>query len=94
MPSIDKHLNMSLVRTGKDFREVHEWIDGDPEKKAERHDITKIHEHGKLIAEKYGEEALNEYIQHIHDDLKAKFGHIKQDFEKTITDTLAYFGVK
>lgn len=94
MPPIEKHGIVSLERTGKDFREVHEWLDGDPEKKAERHDITKIYEHGKLIAERYGEEALQEYIQHIHDDLKAKFEHIKQDLDKTIADTLAYFGVK
>lgn len=94
MPPIDKHLKSSLERTGKDFREIHEWVDGDFDKKAERHDIRKIHEHGKLILEKYGEEALHEYIQHIHDDIKAKLGHIKEDIEKAIDDTLSYFGVK
>ena len=94
MPSIEKHRTLSIERTGKDFTEVHEWLDGDPEKKAERHDITKMFEYGKLIEERYGEEARQEYIQHIHDDLKVKFEHIKQDLNKTIADTLAYFGVK
>ncbi len=94
MPSIEKHRTVSVERTGKDFMEVHEWLDGDPEKKAERHDITKMYEYGKLIKERHGEEALQEYIRHIHDDLKAKFEHMKQDLDKTIADTLAYFGVK
>ncbi len=94
MPPIDKHLKKSMEKTGKDYKDVHEWIDGDPEKKAERHDITKIYEYGKMIEEKYGKEALQEYIQHIHDDVKAKFDHIQHDFEKAIAETLAYFGVK
>jgi len=94
MPAIDKHVDTSIGRTGKDYRSVHEWIDGDPEKKAERHDITKIYEYGKMIEEKYGKEALQEYIQHIHDDVKMKFNHIRHDLEKAIADTLTYFGVK
>jgi len=94
MPSIEKHRTVSLERTGKDYMEVHAWLDGNPEKKAERHDITKIYKHEKLIWEVYGEEGLQEYMRHIHDDLKAKFEHIRQDLDKTIADTLAYFGVK
>jgi len=94
MPPIEKHLKTSLERTGKDYREIHIWLDGDPEKKAERHDITKIYEYGKEIEEKYGEEALQEYIQHIHDDIKAKFEHLQHDLEKTIRDTLGYFGIR
>lgn len=94
MPPINDHLKVSMERTGKEYREVHEWLDGDPEKKAERHDITKIHEYGRMMEEKYGKEALQEYIQHIHDDVKAKFEHIKLDLEKAIKETLTYFGVK
>ena len=94
MPPIDKHLKTSIERTGKDYKDVHEWIDGDPSRKAERHDITKISEYGRMIEEKYGKEALQEYIQHLHDDIKAKFSHIQHDLEKTVSDTLAYFGVK
>ncbi len=93
MPPIDKHSKISIERTGKDYRSVHEWID-DPEKKVERHDITKIYEYGKMIEEKYGKEALQEYLKHIHDDVKAKFDHIQEDLKKSIADTLAYFGVK
>lgn len=94
MPPIDKHIKTSIDRTGQEYRELHEWLDGDPEKKAERHDITKIYEYGKVIEEKYGKEALQEYILHIHDDVKAKFEHVQHDLEKMTADTLAYFGVK
>lgn len=94
MPPIEKHLKTSLEKTGKDFRAVHEWIDGDPLKKAERHDITRIFEYGNMIEEQYGKDAREEYIRHIHDDIKAKFEHIRHDLEKSIAETLAYFGVK
>lgn len=94
MPSIEKHTEISRRKTGNDYLELHEWIDKDPEKKVERHDITKIYEYGKMMEEKYGHEGLQEYLQHIHDDFTARFGHVKEDVEKAISDTLAYFGVK
>jgi uncharacterized protein len=94
MPSIEKHVEVSRGRTGKDYVELHEWIDKDPATKVERHDITKIPEYGKMMEEKYGPEGLQEYLRHIHDDFTARFGHVKEDVEKAIGDTLAYFGVK
>src|SRR3972149_6162304 len=94
MPSIEKHVAISRSRTGKDYLELHEWIDKDPEKKVERHDITKIYEYGKMMEEKYGPEGLQEYLRHIHDDFTARFGHVREDVEKAIADTLVYFGVK
>ena len=94
MPPIVKHVKTSLDRTGKEHKEIHEWLDGDPEKKAERHDITKMYEYGKMIEEKYGKEGLQEYIQHIHEDIKAKFDHIRIDLDQAIADTLTYFGIK
>jgi bifunctional DNA-binding transcriptional regulator/antitoxin component of YhaV-PrlF toxin-antitoxin module len=94
MPPIEKHVKISLERTGKEWREVHEWLDGEPAKKAERHDITKIPEYGLMFKEKYGDEAVQEYLQHLHDDIKAKFKHIHENMEKAISDTLLYFGIK
>lgn len=41
MPSIEKHVETSLKKTGKKYLEVHEWID-DPATKNERHDINAI----------------------------------------------------
>ena len=94
MPPFEKHIKTSKEITGKDFKEVHEWIDMDPLKKDERHDITKIHEYGTMFEQKYGAEAKQEYIRHLHDDVKSKFDHLKHDFEKQLADTLAYFGIK
>ncbi len=83
MPSIDVHVKTSIERTGKDYKDIHEWVDKDETKKVERHDITKIPENAKEVELKWGEEGVREYIQHIQDDVK-----------KRIADTLAYFGVK
>lgn len=93
MPSIEKHVAVSHSRTGKDYLELHEWIDKDPATKVERHDVTKIYEYGKMMEEKYGREGLQEYLQHIHDDFVARFHHVKEDLDKALTETLAYFGV-
>ena len=57
MPPIDKHIKSSLEKTGKEYREIHEWID-EPDHKNERHDITKILEFGKMFEQKYGEEGV------------------------------------
>lgn len=93
MPGINIHVQTSLERTGKEYKEIHEWID-DPEKKVERHDITRILEFSKMFEEKYGEEAAREYLQHLHDDLRSRFGHLTEDVGKLVADTLSYFGVK
>ncbi|WP_297212898.1 MULTISPECIES: hypothetical protein [Thermodesulfovibrio] len=94
MPPIEEHVKISRERTGKDYRELHEWLDGDPEKKAERHDITKIYEYGEMIEERFGKEGLQEYIQHLHDDVKVKIGKILMDFERAMAEALSYFGIK
>ncbi len=93
MPSIETHVKTSLKKTGKEYREIHEWID-EPEHKNERHDITRILEFGKMFEEKYGEEGAQEYIQHIHDDMNSRFEHLLEDVEKLVKETLSYFGAK
>jgi len=89
MPPIEWHKKQSLERTGKDHREVHEWLDRDPARTAERHDVTKMHDNGKRVEEAFGEEALQEYIQHLDDDLKAKLTPVRQDLEKAVAETPA-----
>lgn len=64
MPPVARHLKTSIERTGNEYRELHEWLDNDPEKKAERHDITKIYEHGRMI-EKVIMFSLNQTLSHI-----------------------------
>ena len=91
MPSIEKHVEISMQRCGKPYREVHEWIDG-PEHKSERHDITRVLEFSRMFEEKYGEEAAREYVQHLADDLNGKFNHLVEDVQALVDKTLAYFG--
>jgi hypothetical protein len=45
MPELEKHFEESRNRTGKEYREVHEWVDGEDEKKAERHHLGRIYDH-------------------------------------------------
>jgi hypothetical protein len=94
MPPIDRHMVTSREKTGRDFKEVHEWLDMDSARKMERHDITKVFEYGKYIEEQFGEEARAEYVRHLHDDIRAKFEHLRHDIETSIAETLAYFGIR
>jgi hypothetical protein len=94
MPPVDKHIQSSVAKTGKEFREIHEWLDNDPAAKAERHDITRIYEHAQWIEERYGKAGREEYIRHLHDDLKTKFEHLQHDLEKRIAETLSSFGIR
>lgn len=93
MPSIEKHLETSMKRTGRDYREVHEWID-DPANKNERHDITAIPDTFQMFKEQHGEEAAREYVQHLSDDIRGRFGHVLEDFEKEMAAAIRYFGSK
>ncbi len=93
MPSIDKHVEISKQRTGKSYREIHEWID-DPPHKNERHDITMIPDTFQMFKDKYGEEAAREYVQHLADDLNGKFNHFIEDVQDLLDKNLAYFGAK
>jgi hypothetical protein len=93
MPSIEKHVEISLQRTGKPYRQVHEWID-DPQHKNERHDITRVLEFSRMFEGKYGEEGAREYVQHLTDDLNGKFSHLVEDVQELVGKTLAYFGAK
>ena len=91
MPSIAKHVEVSLKRTGKEYKEVHEWVD-EPEHKAARHDITRVLEIAAMFKEKYGEEAAQEYVQHLADDLKGRFNHLIEDVQELVDKNLEYFG--
>ena len=93
MPSIEKHNQKSLERTGKSYHEVHEWIDN-PEHKDERHDLTRVLEFGKMFEDKYGKEGAEEYVQHLADDLNSKFNHLVEDVQVLVDKTLAYFGAR
>lgn len=75
MPGIRQHMEISEKRTGKDYKELHEWMDPwgtDVALGKERHDITKIPEHHQYVKDKWGEEAAKEFLLHIKEDLDHK----------------------
>jgi hypothetical protein len=93
MPPLVEHLERSRKRTGNPYREVHEWVD-DPDYRDERHDITRVLEFAGMFTEKHGEEAAQEYVHHLADDLESKFTSLAEDVQSTVHRSLIYFGAK
>lgn len=93
MPHTEKHMQTSLSRTGKDYAELHQWIN-DSVMQCERHDFTKICDHAPEITAKYGEEGLREYIEHLRMDMAGKFTHIWGQDESVRDEALDYFGIR
>lgn len=92
MPHTEKHMQTSLSRTGKDYAELHAWIN-DPAMQVERHNFTKIWDFSTEIIAKYGEEGLREYIEHLRMDMAGKFKGIWGGSEAMRDDALDYFGI-
>ncbi|HIH21327.1 MAG: hypothetical protein J4478_04060 [Candidatus Diapherotrites archaeon] len=76
MPSLEKHIQLSRERTGKDFKEVHEWLDGkelNAKERVERHRIVNVQKFLPMVEEKFGREGVREYLQHLQDDYEKDF---------------------
>jgi len=80
MPPLDAHLKSSKQRTGKEYEELHHWIDDDKQKAPEIHDISRIPENMKYVNKKWGEEAVQEFVL-----------HVKEDMEHRLKENLQYF---
>ena len=91
MPELPVHIQSSLTRTGKEYREVHEWIDN-MDTKYERHDFSQVLKNAKMFTELYGEEAAQEYVMHLVEDMHCRFNKILTEHKKQIDDCLKYFG--
>lgn len=91
MPDLQVHVQSSLKRTGKEYLEVHQWIDN-PETKYERHDWTKVLENAKMFSKQYGEEAAQEYVMHLVEDMNCRFNKVLNEQQKMTADCLKYFG--
>lgn len=92
MPSTEKHFETSLKRTGKDYADLHRWID-DPDNKNERHDFTRIWNFGPQIAAQFGEEGVREYIEHLREDMEKKFKKLQQQYIDAMQEAQIYFGI-
>ncbi len=71
MPPIEEHIKLSLKRTGRGFREVHEWMDGKNvsyKDKVARHNIMNIPDFMPVVEKEFGKDGVREYLQHIKDD--------------------------
>jgi len=93
MPPTAKHYVTSTTRTGKDYAELHNWIDAeDVTQKYERHSFTNIWKFGPEIKAKYGEEGVAEYIEHLREDIENKIGKLVPEHKETLKDAFIYFG--
>lgn len=93
MPQTEKHQEMSLARTGKDYAELHRWIN-DPEHQYARHDFSRIWDFLPEIREHFGEEGVREYIEHLRVDMESKFTHIWGQSEAVRDAALEYYGLR
>lgn len=92
MPPTEKHFETSLKRTGKDYADLHRWID-DADNKNERHDFTRIWDFGPQIAAQFGEEGVREYIEHLREDMEKKFKKIRHQYKDAMAEAQIYFGI-
>ena len=93
MPPTTKHMQTSLSRTGKEYAELHAWIN-DPDQQLDRHDFTKIPDFAPEIMAKFGAEGLREYIEHLREDLDSKFTKIWGKDTATRDEALDYYGIR
>ncbi len=93
MPPTKDHYASSLTRTGKEWKGIHDWVDH-PDHKNERHDFTRIADFTPIILEKFGEDGVKEYINHIREDMDKKFAKLKKEYEEKMEDAYAYFGIR
>lgn len=93
MPPTTKHLQTSLSRTGKDYAELHAWID-DPARKAERHDFTRILDLAPQIRAQHGDEGVAEFIEHLREDMDTKLMMIWGEDATTRDEALDCYGIR
>lgn len=92
MPNIDTHVAISLERTGREYREVHEWIDN-PEHKLAHHDLSRVAEFVREITALFGPDAADEYTRHLQEDVRLRFTSAAGDDQKH-AETLCFFGCR
>jgi uncharacterized protein len=85
MPKTNIHIESSVRKTGQGYEKVHGFVDLESTK-PQRHDITRMVDYSHLIESKYGPEAVQELIQHIHDDVWCKFDTHVSTMKKRATE--------
>jgi len=74
MPPYKTHLGTSLKRTGKEYVELHDWLDNDPDKevKTVRHSLDILPQNIEYVRANWGDEAVTEFLLHVVEDLAMK----------------------
>jgi len=74
MPSLEEHIKLSEKRTGEEYRELNEWLDGkgiDLLSRIDRH--VRTSKYLRYVEETWGKRGLEEYRNHVKDDIKGIF---------------------
>lgn len=82
MPPLNDHLKGSMDRTGKDYRDLHEWIDNDPsmEVKIDRHSLNSLSKNVQYVRSVWGDEGVTEFIKHVVEDMESRMGEVFRYF--------------
>jgi hypothetical protein len=69
MPGLREHCRISIERTGKDFSDLHKWMDEPKEKfgighRGERHDSSWMN----YVSSRWGTDGVKEFLYHIEID--------------------------
>lgn len=71
MPSLKEHVSRSKERTGIGYKESNEWLNGDEVGSLNRLErCLKIKKYSKYVQSVWGERGLEEYRNHLGDDIK------------------------
>ncbi len=74
MPSFSEHVRISQERTGRTFRDLHEWMDGRGTRLrdiAARHDIRNAARLLPVVLGRFGEPGAQEFLRHLEDDYRS-----------------------
>ena len=84
MPAVKEHTKSSFRRTGKAYRELHEWIDSEYKNPfgLRRHEIINIPENIKIVEKDFGRDAVKEFLWHIQEDFNPKKGIVRRIISK------------
>lgn len=69
MPSIKEHIKSSKRRSGREYKEVHEWLDGSRLSYSER--LSRHHpsrENLAIVRKQFGSGGMVEYLHHLDED--------------------------
>lgn len=93
MASTEKHIEISLARTGKEYADLHRWInEGDLQ--FERHDFTRVWDLIPEVQARFGDEGVREYIEHLRVDMEMKLTNTWGKEDSMRDAALTYFGIK